>query len=91
MGRVHVAVGIGMPMMLTVMPHPPEGSLLHGATAQASEDELEGSAGLKGVVGEVTVVARRDAEHADNVENCAEAKRRRVHSRPEDGQAGDVE
>src|SRR5262249_29213146 len=69
---------------------PPERSLLQGATAQAGHQELEDPAGLVGAMGEVTMVAGCDAEHAHEVQQGTQGQVESGEAGQEDRQADQV-
>ena len=89
-GRVHVELGVGVAVVPAVLAGPPQHAALGRALRQAGEDELERSAGLVGAMREVAVIARRDAEHAEEIERDAEGQRLNRHAGPERGEAGQV-
>ena len=60
-------------MVPTMPARPPQRALLHRGAAEECESELEGAAGLVGLVGEVSVVPGGDAEEPSPEE--AEAER----------------
>ena len=66
----------GVAMVVAVVSGPPQGALLQRRAAEAGEQELEPARRLIRAVGEVPVVDRGDAEHADEVEQHAQPESR---------------
>jgi hypothetical protein len=59
---MHVCVSIRIPVVMPVMPHPPEGAILAGKNTEESENELEQPAGLERAVCEQSLIACGDPE-----------------------------
>ena len=78
-------------MMMAMERRPPEHGLLCGTHREEREGELAGARGLEGAVREEPMVARRDAEHPDDIEGDREHHRGRRHPRPERGQGREVD
>ena|SRR6516225_9334340 len=87
---MQVFFGVGKPVMMTMMPGPPERAFLHGAAAKPRQDKLKDPARLEGAVGEVAMIAGGDAEHPDQVRPGAKRQREWCHPHPDCGQAGDM-
>jgi hypothetical protein len=60
--RLHVCVSIRIPVVMPVMPHPPEGAILAGKNTEEGENELEQPAGLERAVCEQSMIACGDPE-----------------------------
>ena len=57
--------------MVTMVSGPPENAFLGGGHGHPGDDELKPTAGLKGAMGEIAVIAGGDEKHANLVEENA--------------------
>ena len=89
--RMHVLLLVGVPVVMAVQRRPPEDGLLRRAHREQRQDELPGPRGLERAVGEVAMVARRDAEHADHVQPEGEQDGRQRDAGPEGGERHQVD
>ena len=71
-GRMHVAFGVGMQMMVAMLRRPPQDALLRRALRQHREHELNRAAGRIRAMREVAVIAGADREDSHPVENDAD-------------------
>jgi len=91
-GRMRIALAVGEAMVAPVTARPPEGAVLHRRTAEPSQNELEDSAGLERVVGEVAVVARGHAERLEEVARDSQTDDApRAHERRERAESVDAD
>ena len=86
-GRMDVELGVGVAVVPAMLARPPQNPALGRALRDAGQDELECPAGLVGAMREVAVIARRDAEHAQEIERGAEGQRLHGYAGPDGGQA----
>jgi len=90
-GRMGIALFVGMAMMMAVVSGPPEGSLLNGAVAPDGEKELGPARCLEGTVGKVTMVKARNGEHSDEVKGHSRQDRNPAPTHPDHSEAHQVE
>ena len=91
--RVRIVGRVGVAVVVAVVRRPttaaPSASALQPSQASTNWND---AARLVGAVGEVAVVAARDAEHADEVGSRSSSTRaERIDAGEEDGQAGQVQ
>src|SRR5436305_797996 len=67
-----VGAGIGIPVMVAVLGRPPQRAALQRGLRHEREHELEHARSRVRAVREITVVAGRDREHAQEVEADAD-------------------
>ena len=79
-----------MDVMMAMVSGPPKRTALDGRRAQDGEGQLRATAGLEGLVREVTMIEAGDREHAHEVQRNGNPYGRRAPSHPEDGQTGQV-
>src|SRR5262249_44691575 len=89
--RMHVARGVGMPMMMPMLGRPPEDALLGAGLGEQGEDELEQPAGGIGAVREVAVIACPDGEDAQPVQPQAERQVLPGDAEPDRGEAAQMD
>ena len=74
-----------MDVMMAMVSGPPKRTALDGRRAQDGEGQLRATAGLEGLVREVTMIEAGDREHAHEVQRNGNPYGRRAPSHPEDG------
>jgi hypothetical protein len=78
---------VGMHVMMPMMGRPPDGSALHGRSAEQAEDELTGARGLETAVRKVAMIEAGNGEHAHHVKDARDGERHPAETHPEDRQA----
>jgi len=76
-GGVNVFFLVGVPVVMSVMGSPPQGTSLDGSVAGHRKQELPESVGFECPMGEITVIESRDGEHTNEIES-----RRHGHGGP---------
>src|ERR1043166_3293470 len=71
-GRMYVAFGIGVQMMVPMLRRPPQDALLRRALRQDREHELKRPAGCVGTMRKVAMIAGADREDSYPVEGDAD-------------------
>ena len=88
--RVHVALGIGVKMVMPVLLRPPQHAFLRRALAHHGEHELERPAGRICPVREVAVVSGADGEDAGPIEDHADHDGLPGDARPDRPETGEM-
>ena len=66
-GRMDVACGVGMEVMMPVLGGPPQNTTLGAALGKKREDELESASGRIGAMREITMVSGADGKNAQPI------------------------
>ena len=89
-GRMHVVLGVGEAMMVSVLGRPPQHAALRAALRQHGQHELHEAARGERPVREIAVVAGAYAEHPNTIEHAAQRQGAQAHARPDRGEAAQM-
>ena len=82
MGRVHILIRVGIPVVMPMLARPPYQALLRTRLRPEAENELNHSASRIRSVGEVPMISCNDTEHAQPIEGHTDCERLPADPRP---------
>lgn len=78
-------------MVVAMDRRPPERTRLPRATPKPAQHKLKPATGLERAMGKIAMVASRDAEHLNDVDDATQNQRRRSRTTEDHRKAGDVQ
>ena len=88
---MNILLSIGMTMVTTMMPRPPQWPLLRRGRPQPGQHKLKDTGRSKRLMTKVSMVSGREPEHPDYQGEKADHQSCRAHTGPRHGQTGYVD